>query len=102
MPIACPACRKAIDDAVACPRCGCDVDVLHTIERARSAALARARAFLLAQQPAEALIHATTAWRLHHGPDAAKVACMASCSLHEFRDASMWHARVRGCEDAVA
>jgi len=75
----CPGCRaRLVDDAAACPRCGCDLALVREVERQAQAALGRAlRAWAGDDVPA-ALAQARRALNLKDGPLARAVArCLA-------------------------
>jgi hypothetical protein len=91
----CPGCRaRLVDDAAACPRCGCDLALVRQVEREAQAALGRAlRAWAGDDVPA-ALAQARKALSLQDGLLARAV---ARC-LVEKVDTTDALSRIRGRE----
>ena|ERR1043166_1400511 len=96
MPIACPACGKHnnLDGRHDCPRCGCDLSMLHAIVACAVAHLGQAKEQLRQCEWSVALAHAARSWQLLHTPHSARVACLASAVLGNPAALAQWRLRV--------
>lgn len=93
MSLTCPACNKAAQAEAACVRCGCDLSRLRAVLVAAASRLDAARVSLAARDWPGALADAQRSWRLHHTPEAARVAFCAAAAAGDTARAIAWHER---------
>lgn len=93
MPIVCPACNKPNLLEPACPRCGCDLSVLHKIAAAAGARLAAARAALASRDWSGALTEAGRSWDLVHTRKSARMGVLAAAAAGDSAQALRWRER---------
>jgi hypothetical protein len=93
MPIVCPACNKSNVTEPGCPRCGCDLSVLHQIAAAAGTRLGAARAALAIRDWPGALAEAGRSWALVHSRESARMAFLAAAAAGDSAQALRWHER---------
>jgi hypothetical protein len=93
--INCPACNKTGVTTESCPRCGCDLSRLHTIQRAALWHLGHSARLLQEKEWVLALHYAGQSWRLRHTSHAAGLAFLAASTHGDTILAAIWHDRAK-------